>query len=386
MHKVITINLNGNAYQVEESGYDALCAYLNNAGAQLQDNPDRAEIITDLEQAIAERCRSFLGPQKTVVTASEIDQMMQAMGPVDAGDEEAGNAGEAESKKKQESGEKTGSGLNNPKRLYRVRQGKMIEGVCTGLAAYFGIDVTIVRLIAVSMLVISGGGAAVAYLIMMAVIPYAETSEQHAAAYGKPFNTQDFISQAKEHYSEFKKDGEEWKRRAREKRQEWQQSWRHSFRNPHYWRGPVPPSVPPHPLAGITLPIVGIVTAALSIGWVLAVFSLLRTHTIFGWPLPIYVPIWMAIVILIVILQAVTAPMKYVNYVSRYGYGHPLGSLIAMFASTLWLILLIIGVWVAYNLSPEFRDFIQSLPDIWNRLANHWGRALDLMESSSLFQ
>ena len=52
---------------------------------------------------------------------------------------------------------------------------------------------------------------------MVIVVPFAETSEQHAAAYGMPFNAQDFINQAKEHYSEFKKDGEEWKQRAKEK-------------------------------------------------------------------------------------------------------------------------------------------------------------------------
>ena len=83
MNKVITINLNGNAYQVEERGYELLCEYLDAAEAQLKDNPDRAEIISDLEQAIADKCRNFLGPQKTIVTTAEIEQIIQAMGPVD---------------------------------------------------------------------------------------------------------------------------------------------------------------------------------------------------------------------------------------------------------------------------------------------------------------
>ncbi len=371
MHKVISINLNGNAYQVEESGYDALCGYLNNAEAQLKGNPDRTEIISDLEQAIAEHCRNFLGPQKTVVTSSEIEQIIQAMGPVDAGDGEASSTGQTQSRKMQESGDKAYSGLSSPKRLYRIRQGKMIEGVCTGLAAYFGMDVTILRLIAVALLIVSGGGAAIAYIIMVIVIPYAETSEEHAAAYGMPFNAQDFINQAKAHYSEFKKDGEEWRRRAREKKQEWQQSWRRTFRHHRYWWGPVPPAAPFHPFAGITLSICGIVTAVLSIVWVLAIISLVNTHAIFGWPLPFHFPMWLAIVILIVLLQAVTAPLKFTRYVSRYGYGHPLGGVIAMFASTLWLVFLIVAVWVAYNISPEVHYFIQSLPDVWDRMVNH---------------
>ena len=42
MQKVITINLNGNAYQLDERGYAALLAYLETAERQLADNPDRA--------------------------------------------------------------------------------------------------------------------------------------------------------------------------------------------------------------------------------------------------------------------------------------------------------------------------------------------------------
>jgi len=45
MQKVITINLNGRAYQLEEAAYDALRAYLNLAEVRLSDNPDRAEIL-----------------------------------------------------------------------------------------------------------------------------------------------------------------------------------------------------------------------------------------------------------------------------------------------------------------------------------------------------
>jgi hypothetical protein len=51
MQKVVSINLNGIAYQIDESGYDALVAYLETAQRQLRDNPDRDEILADLEQA-----------------------------------------------------------------------------------------------------------------------------------------------------------------------------------------------------------------------------------------------------------------------------------------------------------------------------------------------
>jgi hypothetical protein len=45
MNTVIIINLNGNAFHLEEPGYHSLRDYLERAQAQLRDNPDRAEIM-----------------------------------------------------------------------------------------------------------------------------------------------------------------------------------------------------------------------------------------------------------------------------------------------------------------------------------------------------
>ena len=64
MQKVIAINLNGRAYQLDEPAYEALRAYLDRAEVQLKDNPDLREIMADLEQAIADKCNRFLGPTK----------------------------------------------------------------------------------------------------------------------------------------------------------------------------------------------------------------------------------------------------------------------------------------------------------------------------------
>ncbi|WP_369018261.1 PspC domain-containing protein [Thermatribacter velox] len=56
------------------------------------------------------------------------------------------------------------------KRLYRSRREKMIGGVCAGIAQYFDIDPTIVRLLAVALL-LAGGTAIVAYIIAWIVVP-----------------------------------------------------------------------------------------------------------------------------------------------------------------------------------------------------------------------
>ena len=49
------------------------------------------------------------------------------------------------------------------KRLYKIEEGKMVDGVCGGIAEFFNIDPTIVRLIW-ALLCIFGGGGIIAYI------------------------------------------------------------------------------------------------------------------------------------------------------------------------------------------------------------------------------
>ena len=56
------------------------------------------------------------------------------------------------------------------KRLYRSTSEKKIAGVCGGIAEYFGIDPTVVRLIWV-IFAFCGGSGVVAYLIALAIMP-----------------------------------------------------------------------------------------------------------------------------------------------------------------------------------------------------------------------
>jgi len=56
------------------------------------------------------------------------------------------------------------------KKLYRSRTNRKIWGVCGGLAKYFDIDPTIIRVIAVASILVTGAGI-IAYLIMAIVVP-----------------------------------------------------------------------------------------------------------------------------------------------------------------------------------------------------------------------
>lgn len=56
------------------------------------------------------------------------------------------------------------------KRLYRIEEGKMLAGVCGGIAEYFNVDPTLIRLLWV-LLSFAVGCGILAYIICAIVIP-----------------------------------------------------------------------------------------------------------------------------------------------------------------------------------------------------------------------
>ncbi len=60
---------------------------------------------------------------------------------------------------------------SNPKRLVRRRDDRMVAGVCSGVAAYLGVDVTLVRILTVIGAIISFGTVAIAYVVGWLLMP-----------------------------------------------------------------------------------------------------------------------------------------------------------------------------------------------------------------------
>ena len=60
--------------------------------------------------------------------------------------------------------------MNLEKKLYKSKKNKMLGGVCGGIAHYFNIDPTIVRLIFVAILLVLGTGL-LAYIVAWIIIP-----------------------------------------------------------------------------------------------------------------------------------------------------------------------------------------------------------------------
>jgi phage shock protein PspC (stress-responsive transcriptional regulator) len=59
------------------------------------------------------------------------------------------------------------------KRLVRRSDNRMVAGVCSGVADYLGLDVTLVRLLAVVAAIFSAGTVAVAYIAAWILMPEA---------------------------------------------------------------------------------------------------------------------------------------------------------------------------------------------------------------------
>lgn len=207
MNTVTTINLAGTAFQLEDPGYAALKKYLDDAKAALAGNPDESEIVSDIERAIADKCRRYVSAHKNVITAAEAETIVAEMGPVPSESAEPGDG-------------------PSPKRLYRIVEGEWLGGVANGFAAYLDVDVTLVRIIIVALTIITSGAFALAYFIAWMIIPPAMTGPEKAAASGVPWNAQDIVDRVKAEYARFEgKHGEDWKR-------QWK-VWKHDLKRQH---------------------------------------------------------------------------------------------------------------------------------------------------------
>ena len=375
MNTVIIINLNGNAFHLEEPGFHSLRAYLERAQEQLKDNPDKTEIMADLEQAIADKCAHFLRPHKNVLTAPEIEGVLKEMGPVQTDGDAPAGAAAAE----QPHARNTGSAAAAPKRLYQIREGAMLSGVCTGVAAYFNVDVTIVRILFAVLTLLTGGLWILVYVVMMLVVPFANTGEEHAAAAGAPFNAQEVIDQAKKHYAEFK-DGKEWRRHWRQQRREWRRRWHdgaywwgHNLqRNVHQFSTGA--GYGGHLGAALLIPFLAVFNALLFCLWIAAIVSLASTGAIFGWEVGGSVPLWASILILMFVYSVIARPLRHARRAIYFNTGGHNYLWFAAWYEVLSTGVLILVCWFAYTHVPQVHDFFQHLA---HNLAAMWNNVID---------
>jgi phage shock protein PspC (stress-responsive transcriptional regulator) len=372
MNKVITINLDGLAYQLEEGGFDVLRVYLETAAARLTGNPDRDEILSDIERAIAEKFRALLGSHKTVVVTKEVTDVLAEMGPIEADSGAAADPGASSTSRPGGAGEDQSARRGgSPRRLYRIYEGAMVSGVCNGIAAYAGIDPTLVRLSFVLLTLIWGTGVLV-YVVMAIVVPEARSPEEKAAASGDPSTAQEFIRRAREGYYEAmkgfpdRKARREWKRRFKRDMRANADQWRYNWHC--YWAE----HTPFHPGMGYALPVLSLLHGMVTILWFCALISLLATGAVFGMPLPANVPVWVAALLLFIAYGIVAGPLKIARRVCYRGLGQRgwAWSFLFLLDGIVWVVVVAALLWLAMHYLPQLREAVQSVPALAHQAAD----------------
>ncbi|MCH2232732.1 MAG: PspC domain-containing protein [Crocinitomicaceae bacterium] len=180
MNKTISINIAGFAFIIEEGAYHSLQNYLDAIKRNFQDDAEREEIMTDIESRIAEIFREKLtSDSREVVLLPDVDEVMNIMGrPEDYVTEETIIIEETSQQSEHQYQEE-----RSDRKLYRDGENAMIGGVCSGLAHYFKMDPSLMRVLFV-LFGILGGGVLI-YIILLLVIPEAKTTSQKLAMKGQ---------------------------------------------------------------------------------------------------------------------------------------------------------------------------------------------------------
>ena len=186
MKKTFNINLGGIVFHIDEDAYELLDKYLSNLRIHFCKEEGAEEIVHDMELRISELFSERLNEKKQVITLSDVEEIIAQMGKPEELSEDS-----TQDTNKYTKEEKT------PKRLFRDPDNKVIGGVCSGIAAYFGWDVTILRilLIILAFPIFWNGafiikGIVLFYIIAWIIIPEANTATDKLSMKGMKVNVE----------------------------------------------------------------------------------------------------------------------------------------------------------------------------------------------------
>jgi phage shock protein PspC (stress-responsive transcriptional regulator) len=196
MKKTVKINLSGLVYNLDEDAYQLLKDYLDQISSYFKNLEGGEEIISDIESRMAEIFQSKISDKKEVIILSDVEEAIEIMGkPEDIFESEATNGEE----KKNESY----SSRRQHRRLYRDPENAIFGGVAAGLAAYFGLETWIIRLIWV-ILFIPVQLLGLLYIILWIVVPKALTPAQKLEMRGEKVTVKNIEKTVKEEYESVK--------------------------------------------------------------------------------------------------------------------------------------------------------------------------------------
>jgi phage shock protein PspC (stress-responsive transcriptional regulator)/energy-converting hydrogenase Eha subunit C len=185
MEKTIIINIGNTIIHIEESAYEFLKIYLNEVKQHFSSHADDLEIVTDIENRIAELLSEQLELQKKqVVDTATVNLVIGQMGRV--------NDFDTEEMEEEEPVQNTAYHYQNTeKKLYRDMDDRIIAGVCAGIAHYINLEAKWVRLMMV-VIAFAGGAGLLVYIILWFIMPKATSRLEKMEMRGEPANLQGF--------------------------------------------------------------------------------------------------------------------------------------------------------------------------------------------------
>lgn len=185
MNKIYNINLGGYPIVIDDNAYAHLTKYLDTIGHHFAESEGCEEIVYDIEVRMAE----ILVENKkgAIIGIKEVEEVIKIMGrPEDFGAEPIEEDDYMEETTASTSGKRKRRPIKTGKRLFRDPDEKVIGGVCSGIAAYFGIaDPLWIRLIFIA-LAFGGGVGLPAYILLWAIVPEAATTSDKLSMRGEP--------------------------------------------------------------------------------------------------------------------------------------------------------------------------------------------------------
>ncbi len=176
MKKTLTVNLNNIVFHIDDDAYEMLQTYLHEIADHFKSEDERKDIMTDIEARIAELFTEKLQKNKNVVNLIDVQEIIEIMGKPSqfSGEEDEAEPAPKADKKQQKS-----------RRFYRDPENAILGGIAGGLAAYFNLDVTVVRIILVLLVFLGVGFIVPIYIVVWFVAPAALTASQRLEMQGE---------------------------------------------------------------------------------------------------------------------------------------------------------------------------------------------------------
>lgn len=174
MKKVINVGIGGRSFTIDEDAFEALDKYLCKFRSRVNMGIDTKEVMNDLEDRIADIFAESLH-EGSVVSIKLVNDVIERLGMPDDNEYKENNNFNNYNDMEEKA----------TKRYYRNSDDKVIAGICSGFAAYFNLDVVLVRVIFVILLLCGSAGFWL-YIILWLVAPLAVTAKQKCELRGLP--------------------------------------------------------------------------------------------------------------------------------------------------------------------------------------------------------